>query len=392
MAGLLWYRSYMDSLANTNGYYPDIHAGHADRVAELTLDAPYLVRETPAGYNQLELMELVGGSVAWNQLCNSSSVTGTSGHKFYLKKSGAESITNTNTFTGLASGTDMVIDLTQMIGSTIADYAYSLEQSQAGKGIAWLKKYDLIDDQYHAYSQGSLESVNVSAHKMVGFNQWDGTYTNGKWIGSYTTGEVGNANSSYNVTDFIRVLPNTDYYMHETGSGRNIFYDANKNAIPLSSWSISDTAKVITSPANAAYIRFTITNAYLSEFCLNISNAEKNGTYEAYWSETYPIDSSVTLRGILKTDANGNLYYDGDTYEPDGTVTRYYGERAYQAGDESLTDAITDGTDTVYKLGAPTTESADPYTAVQDIEEGGTEEFVTGNNVPVGNVSVYRRA
>lgn len=38
MAGLLWYRSYMDSLANTSGYYPDIHAGHADRVAELPFD------------------------------------------------------------------------------------------------------------------------------------------------------------------------------------------------------------------------------------------------------------------------------------------------------------------------------------------------------------------
>ena len=362
-------------------------------------NAPYVFRSVPEG-NREFLRKLVGGTVAWNQLCNSSSVTGTSGHKFYLKKSGAESITNTNTFMGLASGTDMVTDLTQMFGSTIADYVYSLEQSQAGSGIQWLKDYDLIDDQYHAYSQGSLESVNVSAHKMVGFNQWDGTYTNGKWINSYTTGEVGNANSSYNVTDFIRVLPNTDYYMHETGSSRNIFYDANKNAIPLSSWSISNTAKVITSPANAAYIRFTITNAYLSEFCLNISNAEKNGTYEAYWSEIYPTDSTLTLRGILKTDANGNLYYDGDEYLPDGTVNRYYGERAYQAGDESLTDAITDGTNTVYKLTTPTTESADPFTNPQVCDPDGTEEWTDygveqGTRdyaVPVGHESTYAMA
>ena len=348
MAGLLWYRSYMDSLANTSGYYPDIHAGHADRVAKLTLDAPYLVRETPAGYNQLELMELVGGSVAWNQLCNSSSVTGTSGHKFYLKKSGAESITNTNTFTGLASGTDMVTDLTQMFGSTIADYVYSLEQATAGSGIAWLKSYGYFTEDYIAYSAPTLQSVEATSH---------------------------------------------------------VTKDANDNVISTTTF------------------------------------------------------GSVTLRGIPMKDADGNLYYDGDTYSWDGTVTRNYGivdlgslswsiynqkfisllplSRKYSATnkvmalcpayitypstssggynvDKSLWISYSatpelyvqdlaysnaadfktamSGVYLVYELATQTTESADPYTAVQDVKEGGTEEFVTGNNVPVGNVSVYRRA
>ena len=39
----------------------------------------------------------------------------------------------------------------------------------------------------------------------------------------------------------------------------------------------------------------------------------------------YALDSSLTLRGIPKLDANNNLYYDGDTYASDGTVTRKYG-------------------------------------------------------------------
>ena len=33
----------------------------------------------------------------------------------------------------------------------------------------------------------------------------------------------------------------------------------------------------------------------------------------------------MELRGIPKLDANNNLYYDGDEYTPDGTVTRRYG-------------------------------------------------------------------
>ena len=365
MAGLLWYRSYMDSLANTNGYYPDIHAGHADRVAELTLDAPYLVRETPAGYNQLELMSLVGGVVAWNQLVqngnfnsatgwtaaggvtfsvanNEGTITSVSNNLVYLSQSIATPVGNkiliaidakttlpssdyffsygsvpifnysiTTIWSRVqtiisrpSSGSDNVnfirrtntvlptgetvtvrnaiyIDLTQMFGSTIADYVYSLERATAGSGIAWLKSYGYFTEDYYAYSAPALEHVKTTAH---------------------------------------------------------ITKDADDNVLG-----------------------------------------------------TYPFDSSLLLRGVPKLE-NGALIYDGDTYEPDGTVTRYFDIRAYQAGDESLTDAITDGTNTVYKLGAPTTESADPYTAVQDIEEGGTEKFVTVNNVPVGNVSVYRRA
>lgn len=351
MAGLLWYRSYMDSLANTSGYYPDIHAGHADRVTELTLDAPYLVRETPAGYNKLELSSIIGGSVAWNQLfkpvlatssqngvtvtrdadgtmtlngtCTSGGgiagtpVANVQNHIYFMKGNASSDMPSGTTFSSQSYGVDstgngniikitsssanwyfviyvqngvtysgqtfrpIVIDLTKMFGSTIADYVYSLEQSMAGSGIAWLKNYDYFTEDYIAYSAPTLEHVKTTAH---------------------------------------------------------ITKDADDNVL-----------------------------------------------------STYPFDSGLLLRGVLKVE-NGALVYYGDTYEPDGTVTRYFGERAYQAGDESLTDAITDGTDTVYKLGAPTTESADPYTALQDVEEGGTEEFVTSNNVPVGNVSVYRRA
>lgn len=38
----------------------------------------------------------------------------------------------------------------------------------------------------------------------------------------------------------------------------------------------------------------------------------------------YPLDSSLELRGIPRLDANNRLYYYGDEYESDGTVTRRY--------------------------------------------------------------------
>ena len=71
-----------------------------------------------------------------------------------------------------------------------------------------------------------------------------------------------------------------------------------------------------------------------SNVCINISDPVKNGTYEPYDGHSYPLDSSLTLRGIPKLDANNNIYYDGDTYEADGTVTRRYGVYTF-TGNES---------------------------------------------------------
>lgn len=51
----------------------------------------------------------------------------------------------------------------------------------------------------------------------------------------------------------------------------------------------------------------------------------------------YALDSSLTLRGIPKLD-NGNLYYDGDTYESDGSVTRKWGFYTIQTSDITLDD------------------------------------------------------
>ena len=81
------------------------------------------------------------------------------------------------------------------------------------------------------------------------------------------------------------------------------------------------------------------------------------------------------------------MYFDGDEYPSDGQVARMYQQRAYQSGDESLADAITDGTNTVVKLATPTTESAQPYQSPQ--LAGSTEEYVTTGVVPVGHESRY---
>ena len=111
----------------------------------------------------------------------------------------------------------------------------------------------------------------------------------------------------------------------------------------------------------------------------------------------YPLDDTLTLNGLYKLDADNKLYCDGDIDEGVGTVTRTFEKRAYKAGDESLADAITDGTYTVVKLATPTTETANPYTNPQTSTPNGTEEYVDAGveagtrdvAIPVGHETFY---
>ena len=65
-----------------------------------------------------------------------------------------------------------LFDLTQMFGSTIADYIYSLEQSQAGAGVAWFKK--LFPADYYPYSEPTIISSQTD---RVDVASADGTIT-----------------------------------------------------------------------------------------------------------------------------------------------------------------------------------------------------------------------
>lgn len=106
-----------------------------------------------------------------------------------------------------------LIDLTQMLGASIADYIYSLEQANTGAGVAYFRA--LFSADYYPYNAGELMSVKASAH--------------------------------------------------------------------------------VTKKAGGAVI------------------------------QTVALDPNLELRGIPKLDANNKLYYDGDTYSSDGSVSRRYG-------------------------------------------------------------------
>lgn len=232
--------------------------------------------------------------------------------------------------------TIMVIDLTQMFGTTIADYIYTLEQGQAGAGVAFFRKY--FPKPYYPYDAGTIKSVEgVSAHKTVGFNAWDEEWRNGyfnQWGTFYS-------NASYMASkNYIPVVPNTTYNFHvgSKSAGRLCFYDLNKECITTQVYTSAATDFTFTTPNNCYFMQFDMAGAYgatyKNDICINISwDGERDGEYEPYEKHSYALDSDLVLRGIPKLDSNNNLYYDGDTYESGGSVSRRYRELEITSAD-----------------------------------------------------------
>ena len=321
----------------------------------------------------------------------------------------------------IVSGTTLQIknvqcfDLTQMFGSTIADYVYGLETNTEGAGAAWFRR--LFPKIFYAYDAGTLMSVNVSAHKMVGFNLWDEDWEAGNINSS--TGRNEPSSERIRSKNYIRIIPDAEYYFvagETTGTIAARFYDSEKNYIGSRkrNGNVVAYGTAFLPPENAVYFRFATSTSYgttyNNDICLNYShNGSRNGEYEPYKQWVYPLDSSLTLHGIPVLDANNKLKYDGDRYLSDGTVERRYARLDSVSGaigdtvtltgiDTSATDIISSvghlaeigtlsGSDLtlsvalsdasiVYPLATATEESADPYTNPQIVDDWGTEEYV----------------
>ena len=217
-----------------------------------------------------------------------------------------------------------VFDITQMFGSTIADYIYSLEQANAGAGVVFFRS--IFPKDYYEYNPGQLMSVQAAKHITRGFNAWDE---------EWELGDINPADGSFvNATNRIRsknlcnCVPGANYYIIDPTNGYNIrlfFYDASKNFISAPAWIKSRVYKF---PDNARYFAFIVGSSYgttyKNDICINLSwDGERDGEYEPYNENEYTL-GEVELRGIPKLE-NGKIVYDGDTYESDGTVTRKYG-------------------------------------------------------------------
>lgn len=314
----------------------------------------------------------------------------------------------------------MCIDLTLMFGAAIADHVYSLEQANTGAGVAWFKA--LFPKDYYAYNAGELMSVKTTGHKTIGFNAYNHTIGTAKLIGG----------KKYQISGTYTSVTYTDV----SGNSEVLTIDANGKFTPTNNGTLA------------------VTGGNATNTCVHLVwDGERDDEFEEYVERVYALDGDLELRGVPKLDAGNNLYYDGDVYESDGTVTRNYyaytftgnesagaygqgfyvtidrqgvgeifaGLRKSTDGNDFYTASVKDifytasqatgkvafkitgvtsaqglqdylaGKTMLFKTSSPTTETADAYQNPQIVDDWGTEEYIDNRAVaiPVGHDTLY---
>lgn len=364
--------------ARTNIGVPDF--------GEIVSTDPYTFRQ---GLGTMADMEIVGGTVAWNQLVNTKSYSngsntdsrtsiyfraqfiGTNTNlvsetisnngvyeyvrkaqtdgRLVLKHSGgtydltfattpsaltvnhvvflsiAFNGTNPSVTKGLNTDNMQVIDLTQVFGTEIADYIYSLEHANKGAGVAWFRK--LFPKDYYVYDAGSLQSVRVSGRNAV----WKNLFDENSNLSTYYINQDNTRRAGYIVPLIAGIYTisaqfgDSDEYidacLEKNGTFTPIGRVVSTTTLNNYTFTVSNGENLLIFDAASAETRLAERRIKKAKIQVEIGSTAT--AYEPYTSKFYPI-SSPDLRGVFKL-SDGQLVADGDKYSPDGTVTRQYG-------------------------------------------------------------------
>lgn len=320
---------------------------------------PYQTRPTPSNVGTRCLEKLVGVSCAFNQLVQNGDFSDASG---WMYSNATISVSNNECVVTVTdtSQESRIQHIVQNRNGHVYLRSATMKANQGNFKISWYG--------------GLIKTVSATGEYQVVSDIIKSTYAdNNSWL-LYLGVDNNDTPSEYKVKN-VNVIDLTvlfgseiaDYiYTLESGTAgagvslfRQIF---SENYYPYTTntlMSVKPTSKVVKDDNNTTI-----------------------ATYDFGGAE---------LRGLFKKDADGNIYADGDLYTADGTITRRYESRAYQAGDESLPDAITDGTTTVVKLATPTTETSTSYDNPQTV--GAYEEFTDTRTIkmPCGHDTIYSK-
>lgn len=390
--------------AEIDGSYDTLTAG-ALALAEPTEDtAPYLLRQSAGG--DFAVDTLIGGSIAWNQMikCNRASTT--------MSDVTITKVTGGYTLSGTASAPiERAFDDSLDRPNIIANHVYFWGGVKANSNITLYAFFTGVAST--TTKDTIVKPTTAMANCNMGFDIAQGAQVN---TTIYPTFIDLTATFGTEIADYV-------YGLEQSTAGSGIAWLKSYGFLGKDYYAY-DTGSLVSVKTSAHVMR--------DEDDAIIGN--------------YPLDSDLELRGIPKL-SNGNLYYDGDEYTADGTVTRKYGivdlgtlnyatastgdrntrfvtsdipslkrgtkngivvgfynDNAWAVHDKSWfasTSAdnfyIDDGVSTtiaqirtalsgvyfVYELATPTTETADSFASPQIVDPNGTEEYVDTRDVPV---------
>lgn len=330
--------------ADKDGTYPDMAVGSVLGTNTVTDREPYFLRPS-ASIGDREFDTLVGGSLGWNQLCptqwKSTKNTDITDTRSYIQLVFRKV---SSPYTVILNSAINETGMFAFIGKPTFDGGTAVVHNGIATNITLMSDVSVQTNHVYLYSVkvNGCDPTVLNGIDLDNQQVFDLTTLFGSTIADYIY-TLETAHAGDGVAWVKKYLPETYYaycaptLKHVTGVSAHVMRDANDNVIG-----------------------------------------------------NYPLDSTWVGMGIPKLDSDNKLYFDGDRYASDGTVTVKYAIRAYESGDTSDgSTMITDGTNTVYKLTTSTTDSATPFTSPQICDKYGTEEYVTTGLVPVGHETEY---
>lgn len=213
-------------------------------------------------------------------------------------------VSNTNYYRNI-----QLIDLTQMFGEGYEPTTVEEFYARKPQGVS-------LD-----YNEGEIINLTADAVKSVGFNQWDEEWELGI-IGRNENGDLIKQTSSTQIRskNWIKVLPNTTYnaFCNKVDFGGFFVLgfaetDGKSGRLLLN----RSGGSSFTTNADTNYILFSIADAYGATYnhdiCINISDPDKNGTYEPYKEFVRELPCN-TFEGGMKSagTAYDEVYYDAN--------------------------------------------------------------------------------
>lgn len=176
------------------------------------------------------------------------------------------------------------------------------------------------------------------------FNINDQDVTTGYYVNSATG--VLSSNSGYNVTGYIPVDSNTDYYL--SYKNQIAFYDKDKNYISGDN-TVNSSGASITTPANAKYLRCSVSVDKWDIF--QVEQGTSGTSYEPYQISFYKkggeeilIDDAITLKKVLFGDESlpigKNRFNKNDPDVTTGKYVYYDSDNLYDSANYTATGYI----------------------------------------------------
>ena len=339
----------VNNKANVNGSYPDMTVGFAEDLggAEFTQESEFTIRATADGEivkdGAARIESIKGNSVVWNQLLSGDfsvqygtltqvnnkytivpsgdypgikkdGVVPIVGHKYIAicSKTGGSSELKLN-WAGYDEKVNMVftasnvnkssfiiygnyeVDTFTLIRPILVDLTMMFGSGNEPTTIEQFYQRIPMGVDMNAYNEGEVIGVRPDGIKSVGVNQWDEEWELGGVDGA--SGQKYDSTTRIRTRNYIPIVSGATYHIHigslanNATAGSICWYDEGYKFIeyvPIYAH------KEYTAPASARYCLIGFYTSYGTTYnhdiCINISDAEKNGTYESYIKRIQTLD------------------------------------------------------------------------------------------------------